>query len=118
MPISYTDQQIRDQAEHLGLVQPGDDLPRHLRSKVVASLVADRTAAEAAESSPAVLAGQITIQPGGDIRIDGVSFPWLIARDRMEVVLNPDGVSTVRLTILADTVRVIDPPTTKDENRA
>jgi hypothetical protein len=108
VPISYTDQQIRDKAVHLGLIQDGDDLPRHLRGKVVAAL-AYGDAADRQQAPEPQLAQEIVIQPGGAILIDGEPFPWLVAGQPMDIGLNPDGVSTVRLTLMAATVQVIRP---------
>lgn len=108
MPISYTDQQIRDKAIHLGLIQDGADLPRHLRGKVVAAM-AYSDAAERQQAPEPQLAQEIVIQPGGSILINGEPFPWLVAAQPMDIGLNPDGVSTVRLTLMAATVQVIRP---------
>lgn len=108
MPISYTDQQIHDKAVSLGLVHDGADLPRHLRGKVVAAM-AYGDAAEQQQAPEPQLAQEIAIQPGGTILIDGEPFPWLVAGQPMDICLNPDGVSTVRLTLMAATVQVIRP---------
>ena len=107
MPISYTDQQIREKAVSLGLIQDGADLPRQLRGKVVAAL-AYGDAAERQQVPEPQLAQEIVIH-GGSILIDGEPFPWLVAAQPMDIGLNPDGVSTVRLTLMAATVQVIRP---------
>lgn len=110
MPVSYTDQQILDQARRLGLISDGqDDLPRALRSRVIATLLqADHPQPEASLETPR-LAQQIVIQPGGAVLVDGRPFPWLIARHPMEVTLDPDGTSTVRLTLMAGAVQIVQP---------
>lgn len=108
MPINYTDQEIRAKAVLLGLIQDGADLPRHQRGKVVAAL-AYGDAAERQQAPEPQLAQEIVIQPGGAILIDGEPFPWLVAGQPMDIGLNPDGVSTVRLTLMAATVQVIRP---------
>jgi hypothetical protein len=108
MPLSYTDQEIHDKAVQLGLIQPDEALPRHLRSRVVAAM----THQAAADRDPAPepqLAQEIVIQPGGQILIDGAPFPWLVAGHPMDIGLNPDGVSTVRMTLMAAHVQVIRP---------
>jgi len=107
VPISYTDQQIREKAVSLGLIQDGADLPRHLRGKVVAAM-AYGDAAERQQAPEPQLAQEIVIH-GNAILIDGEHFPWLVAAQPMDIGLNPDGVSTVRLTLMAATVQVIRP---------
>ncbi|MFI5985039.1 hypothetical protein ACIBEA_29760 [Streptomyces sp. NPDC051555] len=108
MPIKYTDEQIHVQAVHLGLIAEGDELPRNLRGKAVAAL-AHLDAAERRAPIEPQLAGEIVVQPGGSILVDGEPFPWLVAAQPMEIGLNPDGVSTVRLTLMAAAVQVIRP---------
>ena len=110
MPISYTDQQIREKAVHLGLIPDGADLPRHLRGKVVAAM-AYGDAAERQKAPEPQLAREIVIQPGGSILIDGEPFPWIVAAEHMDIHLDPapDGLSTVRLTLMASAVQVIRP---------
>lgn len=107
MPISYTEQQIHDKAVQLGLIDASAELPRNLRGRVVAAIAHG----DAAESRPAVepqLAKEIVIQ-GSSILIDGEPFPWLVAAQPMDIGLNPDSVSTVRLTLMAATVQVVRP---------
>ncbi|MEW2578342.1 hypothetical protein [Streptomyces syringium] len=107
----FTDAEIRAKAEALGLIEPGTDLPRHQRSKVVAALLLERRG-EASPSPPSTAvraAREIVIQPGGVILVDGAPFPWLVARERVEVGLDPDFISTVRLTLLAESVQIIKP---------
>lgn len=107
MPISYTDEQIRGKAVALGLIKDGADLPRQLRGRVVAAL-AHGDVAERQRTPEPQLAREIVIH-GSSILIDGEPFPWLVAAQPMDIGLNPDGVSTVRLTLMADTVQVIRP---------
>lgn len=110
MPISYTDQQISEKAVELGLIPPGADLPRNLRGKAVAALTyAD--AAERATPAEPQLAREIVIQPGGSIFVDGEPFPWIVAAEHMDINLDPkpDGLNTVRFTLMAAAVQVIRP---------
>ncbi|MFD5676110.1 hypothetical protein [Streptomyces sp. NPDC127040] len=108
MPLSYTDQQIREQAVFLGLIENGAELPRHLRGKVVATMVQTKATERAAPTEPQ-LAQTIVIQPGGTVLVDGEPFPWLITRQPMEILLDPDGTSTVRLTLMAAAVQIVQP---------
>ncbi|MFG2748008.1 hypothetical protein [Streptomyces xanthophaeus] len=110
MPLNYTDQQISDKAVELGLIPAGANLPRHLRGKAVAAL-AHADAAERAIPSEPQLAKEIVIQPGGSIFVDGEPFPWIVAAERMDISLDPEpnGLSTVRLTLVASAVQVIRP---------
>lgn len=105
MGLSYTDEQIRAKAAELGLVQPGEALPRHLRSRVVAALAATDLP-RPAEAAP--MARSITITPDR-IEIDGRPIPWLVQADRIEVAVEPDGSGMVRLTIPAGRVQIINP---------
>lgn len=115
MPLSFTDDDIQAKAEQLGLVQPGQELPRNLRSKAVAALAAERRRPARAEDVP--LAQAIVVQPGGDITVDGRPFPWVVQADRIEVTLGPDGAGMVRLTIPAANVQITE-PADESENRA
>lgn len=108
MPISYSEQEIEAKAVELGVIPAGVPLPRHMRSRVVAAMAAGDAAEKAAPPEPE-LAQEIVIQPGGAILINGEPFPWLIAKQPMDIGLNPDGVSTVRLTLMAATVQIIRP---------
>lgn len=110
MKAQFTEPDIRAKAVELGLMQDGAELPRHQRSKVVAVLLyeAANAAPRKAEREPQ-LAKEIVIQPGGTILVDGEPFPWLVAKQAMEVGLNPDGVSTVRFTLMAEAVQIIKP---------
>lgn len=110
MQVQFTDDDIQQKAVELGLIQSGDAFPRHLRSKVVAVLMQE--AASASPQQPGhepQLAKEIVIQPGGVILVDGEEFPWLVAKQPMEIGLDPDGISTVRLTLMADAVQIIKP---------
>lgn len=110
MPVQFTDDQIKAKAVELGLIAEGGDLPRAMRSRVVAVLVQEGAAAAPRQRGrEPELAKEIVIQPGGLILVDGEQFPWLIARQPMEISLNPEGISTVRLTLMADTVQIIKP---------
>ncbi|WP_331445867.1 hypothetical protein [Streptomyces xanthochromogenes] len=116
MQLSFTDQEVEAAAVRLGLIEPGAKLPAEQRSRVIAAVLAERQA-QRAVAEPARLAQNITIQPGGDITVDGVPLPWLVARDRIEVSVDADAVSTVRLTLLAASVQILKPPP-ESENRA
>lgn len=115
MSLSYSDEQIQAKAEQLGLVEPGRDLPRHLRSRVVAALAAERQRPAKATEVP--IAQSIVIQPGGAIEVDGKPFPWVIQADQMSVTLSPDGAGMVRLSIPALNVQILK-PAPESENRA
>ncbi|KOU41254.1 hypothetical protein ADK55_29115 [Streptomyces sp. WM4235] len=108
MPIKYTDQEIHEQAVRLHLIGDSDELPRNLRSRVLATLVEVDRQQKVSGAEPE-LAQEIVIQPGGLILVDGNPFPWLVAAQPMDIGLNPDGVSTVRLTLMAANVQVIRP---------
>lgn len=108
MPIRYSEQEILDKAVQLGLVEDGQPLPRHLRGRVVAALVAADAAPRPQTVQPR-LASQIVVQPGGDILVDGQPFPWLVGKDPMDIHLAPGGISTVRLTLLASAIQIIPP---------
>lgn len=118
MPLQQFQQaEVQAKAEQLGLVKPGEPVPQHLLNKVKAALVEERRATTAsAEAAKARLAKEITVQPGGAILIDGEPLPWLAARAPMEIGLNPDGVSTVRLTLLAESIQVLKPVTDSTES--
>lgn len=110
MQVKFNDDDIRTKAVELGLIKDGDTLPRDMRSKVAAVLLQE--AAQAAPRQPArdpQLAKEIVIQPDGVILVDGEQFPWLVTRDPMDVRLDPEGVSTVRLTLMASAVQIIKP---------
>lgn len=110
MQVKFNDDDIRAKAVKLGIIEDGAALPRDMRSKVAAVLLQE--AAQAAPKQAArepQLAKEIVIQPGGSILVDGDPFPWLVAKQPMEIGLDPDGISTVRLTLLADAVQIIKP---------
>ncbi|MEV7364245.1 hypothetical protein ACWENS_10730 [Streptomyces sp. NPDC004532] len=116
MALSFTDEEIHAQAVRLGMVGEGDKLPRHLRSRVVASLAAERQRPAAPAEVP--IAQSIVIQPGGDVHVDGKPFPWVIQAEQMAVALNPDGAGMVTLTLPALNVQILKPATPESENRA
>jgi hypothetical protein len=116
MSLSFTDGEINAQAVRLGLIEEGAELPRHLRSRVVASLAAERQ--RPAQQAEVPVAQSIVIQPGGDIHVDGKPFPWVIQAEQMAVTLNPDGAGLVTLTLPALNVQILKPATPESENRA
>ncbi|MFJ4356922.1 hypothetical protein ACIP25_11695 [Streptomyces massasporeus] len=108
MRLTYTDADIAAKAVQLGLIADGEPLPRELRGKVVAALLQEQASPAAAAAEPQ-LAQEIVLQPSGVILIDGEPFPWLVAKEAIDVHLNPDGFSTVRMTLLANAVQIIKP---------
>lgn len=110
MQVQFSEQDIKAKAVQLGVIRDGEALPRDQRSRVVAVLLHEAASASprGTEREPQ-LVKEIVIQPGGAIVIDGEPFPWLVAKQAMEIGLNPDGVSTVRLTLLAGAVQIIKP---------
>lgn len=116
MPLSFTDAEIHAQAVKLGLVDSIEPLPRNLRSRVVASLAAERQRPATRAEVP--IAQSIVIQPGGDITVDGKPFPWVIQAEQMAVTLNPDGAGMVTLTLPALNVQISQPAAPESENRA
>ncbi|GAQ64049.1 hypothetical protein [Streptomyces scabiei] len=118
MPLQqFPDAEINAKAVELGVIAQGESVPNRHRSKVVAALIEERRAADRQEkqAEPAC-AKEIVVEPGGAVLIDGEPFPWLIARQPMEIGLNPEGVSTVRLTLLAEAVQVLKPKPSKNES--
>jgi hypothetical protein len=110
MQVKFNDEDIRAKAVELGLIKDGAALPRDMRSKVAAVLLQE--AAQAAPKQAArepQMAKEIVIQPDGAILVDGEQFPWLVTRDPMDVRLDPEGISTVRMTLMADAVQIIKP---------
>ncbi|MFF6985594.1 hypothetical protein [Streptomyces sp. NPDC010273] len=105
----FTDTELQAKAEQLGVTTPGQPIPKAALSRVKAALVEERrtTARKEQPSAEARLAKSISVQPGGTITVDGEPFPWLVAAQPMEISLHPDGVSTVRLTLLAESVQVL-----------
>lgn len=109
MHVTYTENDIAAKAVQLGLIEDGEELPRQMRGRVVAALLQEQTSsAPGAQPDPQV-AKEIVVQPGGAILVDGEPFPWLVAKQPMEIALNPDGLSTVRLTLIAEAVQIIKP---------
>jgi hypothetical protein len=120
MPLQkFSDTELQAKAEQLGLVEPGHPIPTAaMHSKVKAAIVEERRAADRQEQ-PAVkprLAKSIVVEPGGAILVDGEPLPWLVAAQPMDIGLNPDGISTVRLTLLAESVQVLKPKTDRTES--
>lgn len=110
MNVQFSDDDIKAKAAELGLMSKGADLPRHLRSRVVAALLQEAASAAPGQvASEPELANEIVIQPGGTILIDGEPFPWLVAKQAMEIGLDPGGISTVRLTLMTNSVQIIKP---------
>jgi hypothetical protein len=110
MQVQFTDADIQAKAVDLGVIEPGAELPRHQRSKVVAVLLQQAAQAQPrAGTAEPRLAKEIVVQPGGDILVDGEPFPWVVAREPMDIRVSPDGVSTVRLTLMASAVQIIKP---------
>jgi hypothetical protein len=114
VPIQISDDAVQARAVQLGLIQQGEILPRHLRSRVIAAM-ADSDSHPVGLSEPR-LAREVVIQPGGTVLVDGEPFPWLVGRQPMEITLQHDGVSSVRLTLLAAGVQIVPPePRTESE---
>lgn len=112
MRLTYTDADIAAKAVQLGLISDGEPFPRELRGKVVAALLQEQVApASAAEPQ---LAQEIVIQPTV-ILVDGEPFPWLVAKEPVDVHLDPDGFSTVRMTLLARAVQIIKSEPREDQ---
>ncbi|MEU2789012.1 hypothetical protein [Streptomyces sp. NPDC007100] len=105
----FTDAEIEAQAVHLGLIQDGEELPRHLRGRVVAALMEERRARKAPvanEPARPQLAREIVVQPSGSILIDGAELPWLAGQDPIDIHVQRDGSGSVRLTLLAASVQI------------
>lgn len=116
MGLSFTDAEIYAQAVRLGLITDGQDLPRHLRSRAVATLAAEQRRPTVQADVP--IAQSIVVQPGGDIEVDGKPFPWVIQAEQMAVTFNPDGAGMVTLTLPALNIQILKPATPESENRA
>jgi hypothetical protein len=117
MHLNYTDAEIAAKAAQLGLVKDGEEPPRHMRGRVVAALAQERSGSQAEVTDPQV-AKEIVVQPNGVILVDGEQFPWIVAKAPMDIRLDPDGFSTVRLTLIADAVQILKPASPESENRA
>jgi hypothetical protein len=111
MHVQYSDAQIAEKAAALGLIQPGQDLPRHLRSRVLAVLIREAAPRIAKGDALPPIAESIRVQPRGAIEVDGRPFPWLVQADRIEAVLEPDGSGMVRLTLPARSIEIVKPDT-------
>jgi hypothetical protein len=107
--VKFTDEDIRRQAVRLGLIDEGAPVPNHLRSRVVATLIQDARDDELREQPEPRLAREIVIQSGGTILIDGEPFPWLVAREAIDIHVDPDDISTVRMTLMAEQVQILRP---------
>ena len=100
--LSFTDDEIKAEAVRLGLITNADDLPRHLRSQVVASLAARTTTDTADSPGAAVPGGELTVTADGDVLLDGRPFPLPVTTDPIEVTARHGGRTTVRLTVVVD----------------
>lgn len=110
MPLQFTDAELTAKAVQLGLIGQDQALPRQARSRVAAALVEERRAeARQDKAAEPVCAKEIVVQPGGAVLVDGEPFPWLIAKQPMEIGLNPEGISTVRMTLLTEAVQILKP---------
>ncbi|WP_432137655.1 hypothetical protein [Streptomyces sp. bgisy154] len=107
MQVQFPEAQIRAKAVEIGLIGEGEDLPRSLRSRVVAALIQE--AAPRFREGSAPVADTVRVQPGGSIDIDGKPFPWMVQADRIEVALEPDGSGLVRLTLPARNIQITQP---------
>jgi hypothetical protein len=118
MPLQqFPDAELTAKAVQLGVINEGESLPRQQRSKVAAALMEERRAEARKEKAvEPVCAKEIVVEPGGQVLVDGDPFPWLIARQPMEISLNPEGISTVRLTLMAEAVQVLKPKPSKNES--
>ncbi|MGW0566069.1 hypothetical protein [Streptomyces tauricus] len=118
MPLQqFTDAELHAKAVELELIGKDQDLPRQARSRVAAALLEERRAETRQEqTAEPVCAKEIVVQPGGQVLIDGEPFPWLIAKQPMEISVNPEGISTVRMTLLAEAVQVLKPKTDSKES--
>jgi hypothetical protein len=111
--LTYTDEQIRDEAERLGLIAEDEALPRHLRSQAVASLA--RSQAPEPELDPTAGA-ELSVYSQGPVLLDGQPFPLtVVASDPIEVTARHGGLTTVRLTVVVGACHLIPcAPTTPD----
>lgn len=110
MQVQFTDEQITAKAVQLGVIDPGESLPRNLRSRVMAALIQEQAPRFSDPEAPPI-ADSIRVQPRGSIEVDGQPFPWLVQADRIEVVLEPDGSGMVRLTLPARSIEIVKPDT-------
>ncbi|MDX2528058.1 hypothetical protein [Streptomyces europaeiscabiei] len=110
MKVQFPEPEIRAKAIELGLIKDGDELPRSMRSRLIAALIQEQ-APRFSESEAPPLADSIRVQPRGAIEVDGQPFPWLVQADRIEVVLEPDGSGMVRLTLPARSIEIVKPDT-------
>jgi hypothetical protein len=105
--LQFTDAEIREKAAALGIIYEGHTVPAHLRSRVVAALTEERRSAAAAapDDDAPWIARAITIRPGASIEVDGCRLPAAAAPVEIHVSDDPAVPSTVRLTLLADTIQ-------------
>jgi hypothetical protein len=117
----FTDAEVHAKAVALGLIDEGQELPRHERGRVVAILMQQRRAAVRPEPELVAeprAAASIVIQPDGRIDVDGRPLPWLVAKEPIDVRVDPkaNGISTVRLTLLTHSVQIIKPEPAESES--
>ncbi|MFE3326898.1 hypothetical protein [Streptomyces sp. NPDC059176] len=115
MQVQFTEADIQAKAVELGVIEEDQELPRSKRSRVVAAMLQQAAAGGGHGQAEPKLAAEIVIQPGGVILVDGEPFPWLVANQPMEIGLDPDGISTVRMTLMASTVQIIKPEPQESE---
>lgn len=113
MRLAITDDDIRHKAVELGLIKDGEQVPPAMRSKVAATLLQEQV--RPPQQAEPKLADEIVVQPDGVILVDGEPFPWLVAREPMQLHVDPDGVSTVRLTLMAKSVQILKPEEKKED---
>lgn len=107
MKVQFTEPEIRAKAIELGLIKDGGELPRSMRSRIIAALIQE--AAPRFRTDAAPVAETVRVQPGGSVDIDGKPFPWMVQADRIEVALEPDGSGLVRLTLPARNIQITQP---------
>lgn len=108
MHVRFTEDEIQAKAVELGLVAEGAPVPRSKRSRVLAVMLQHAENTERPATEPRI-AKEIVVQPDGVILVDGEVFPWLVAREPMDIRVSPDSVSTVRLTLMAEAVQILRP---------
>jgi hypothetical protein len=104
--LEFTDAEIRAKAEKLGYDPAALTPPQLAKVKVI---LMEERAANQARSDPddPFIAGHITIRPGASIELDGHRLPAASESVEVTVSADPDVPSTVRLTLLVDTVQTI-----------
>lgn len=106
MHVRFTDDDIQSKAVELGLVEAGEPVARSHRSRVLAALIQQAASQDRPPVEPQ-LAKEVVVQPDGVILVDGEVFPWLVAREPMDIRVSPDDVSTVRLTLMTKAVQIL-----------